>query len=133
MSNQFKTKEFKKLNKLWYGKLKKEGFEDIERKDKTGQKEERVVNSPLHYIAKNYTLLQFEVKEEYYRMAGQFLHEHKFKSLYEREVWELHSNGVSIRNIVKKLKARKQTAYRDLVHGVIKALVTEMKTNARKR
>ena len=133
MSSPFKTREFKKLNKLWYGKLKKEGFQDIERQDKIGAREGRLINSSLPHIIENYTVDQFEVKREYYRMAGQFLHEYKFKTALERIIWDMHTQGISVRNIVKKLQSKGHTAYKDLVHGAIKRLAAEMRTSVRKK
>lgn len=126
MSNQFKTKEFRELQSKWYKKLRQQGFEDLERK--AG----RLKTGALQNISHLYNTEQFNIKEEYYRLAGQFLHEHKFKSGIEKKIWELHSEGMSIRNIVKKLKHRGVTAYKDLVEGVIKRMREEMKKYARK-
>lgn len=133
MSSLFKTKEFKDLEKEWYDKLAKDGFKDLERQDRVGKKEERLKNGSVEIIQDRYTLEQFKIKEEYYRVAGQFLHNNKFKCSLDRLVWSLHSEGMSIRNIIKKLKKKGRTAYKDLIHGIIKRLADEMKTNVTKR
>lgn len=128
MSNPFETKKFKALEKKWYSKLKNDGFSDIERNDKRNLK-----TDPLENIFHFYDEAAFERKEEYYRLAGQFLHEHKFKSAADRLVWDLHSQGMSIRNIIKRLKLEGFSAYRDKVQGIIKNLLVEMKNNVTKR
>ena len=127
MSSPFKTKEFLKLHRDWAKKLKKSGFEDIERKEGV------LKTSSMENVRNLYTVEQFNIKEEYYRLAGQFLHEYKFKTQVDKRIWELHSEGVSVRNIIKKLKHRGITAYKDLVHGTIKQLAEEMKEYARNR
>jgi hypothetical protein len=126
-NSPFKTKDFKALQKKWEERLKKEGFEDIERK------EGRLKSGSVENVRYLYTTEQFNIKEEYYRLAGQFLHEYKFKSSVERKIWELHSEGMSVRNIIKKLKHKGITAYKNLVHGTIVELADKMKTHARKR
>lgn len=55
----------------------------------------------------------WEAKQEYYIMAEHFLNEYKFKSNFERIIWEYHTNGMSARNILKTLKKAKVT---DLKH-----------------
>lgn len=129
--HNYKTKQFKELESRWYSKLKQSGFKDIERSDRVGKAAGLLVTGPLENILHSYDVNQFNIKEEYYRLAGQFLHEHKFDSKFEKTIWETHSQGISIENIIKALKLKGKTAYKDLVHGVIKKLASEMKTNAR--
>ena len=133
MSSPFKTKEFKELEQKWYSKLASKGFKDLERRDKSGREEGRLKTDPLENIPHFYNVEQFQIKEEYYRMAGQFLHEYKFKTSIERTIWGMHTQGVSVRNIVKNLQAKGHTAYKDLVHGAIKRLAAEMKNNVRQK
>lgn len=133
MSSPFKTKEFKDLEKKWYDKLEKKGFHDIERTDAVGRESNRLKNDVIAHVLQTYTPEKFAIKEEYYRLAGQFLHEYKFKSENERTIWKMHSEGTSVRDIIKALKKKGVTAYKDLVHGTIKRLAEEMKTYARKR
>lgn len=63
---------------------------------------------------------------EYYRFAGHFLNDHRFASKLEKLIWELHANGLSMRNIVKKLKP-KYPVYRDKVNITLMRLVKLMK------
>jgi len=133
MSHTFKTKEFKDLQKDWERRLKQAGFDDIERKDRVGRAAERLRTDVMENISHTLSVGQFEIKQEYYRLAGQFLHEHKFKTSFERTVWEMHSNGISVVDIVKALQKTGRTAYKDKVHGAIKRLAAEMKKHARSR
>jgi hypothetical protein len=129
----FKTKAFRDLEKKWYDKLADKGFKDLERRNKWGREEGRLKTDPLENIPHFYNVEQFQIKEEYYRMAGQFLHEYKFKTALERIIWDMHTQGISVRNIVKKLQSKGHTAYKDLVHGAIKRLAAEMRTSVRKK
>ena len=92
------TGEFKALQDKWYEKLKRNGFKDIEQGEEYG----RMLlpfNSERFATNKEYN----RDKEQYYRLAGQFLHSYKFKNHTEMRIWELHSQGVSVRNIAKKM------------------------------
>jgi hypothetical protein len=131
MSNPFKTKEFKDLQKIWNKKLERSGFEDIERKDSVGARSGRLKTHALKNIVDNYTAEEFAVKEEYYRLAGQFLHEYKFKSDKDKTIWRMHSEGISYLDIIKALKKKGVTAYKDLVQKTIERLAEEMKNHVR--
>jgi hypothetical protein len=133
MPNPFKSKEFRELEKKWYSKLSKKGFKDIERTDRVGKENQRLKTDVMENIMHFYTVDQFNIKQEYYRTAGLFLHEHKFKSAKEKKIWALHSEGLSIRDIIKLLKSKGQVAYKDLVQNTIKRLAAEMKKNVRER
>lgn len=122
------SKEFKELQELWYKKLKKKGFKDIE--SKSGLLD---VDKALNNVATHYTQATFTIKEDYYRLAGQFFHDHAFDTKFDRYIWENHSNGVSIRNIVKILRAMGYRTYKREVHERLQFLVKEMKTYATKK
>lgn len=110
-----KPKEFSKLQAEWYRKLKKSGFDDVEQTDGN------LKIWSAHYFQSAYTPDSFTAKETYYRLAGQFLHSHKFKTPHEREVWRLHSEGESIRAIAAHLGS-----YPNKIHKIIKKLSKEM-------
>lgn len=109
--------EFKKLKKEWDQKLKESGFEDIEFDENHLRKHD-------DYMFRNrlakYGPTFFEAKQQYYRLAGQFLENHKFEDSDEKLIWQLHSDGVSGRDIVKELKKRGiSPSYREHVDKVI--------------
>ncbi len=93
----YQTEAFKALNEKWKGKLEKSGFSDIER-------DEDSLENWSTQFARN--IEYNRSKEEYYRLAGHFLHSHAFASQRERRVWDLHANGTSIRKIAKILDPR---------------------------
>jgi hypothetical protein len=121
------SKEFKDLQRKWYAKAKKSGYEDIEQADGNL----KVWHSRLFQI--NANDITGEAKKEYYRLAGQFLHAHKFENKGDKIMWELHAGGMSVRDIAKELKrlgfktSRNRVHKKDSVHDKIQALVRIMK------
>ncbi len=89
--------DYQKLKKVWYKKLKKDGFVDIERDENTIEKYSSVFNRELSYVEASGRLT-------YYTMATSFLHDYDFPSELDRIIWEYHSNGISYRNIARLLK-----------------------------
>lgn len=118
--NRCKDKTLKSLTKKWYKKLEDSGFEDIEAADGNLK---RWSNK---FYLRDSTRVLFESKQEYYRMAGHFLHETSFRNERERLIWELHSEGIGVEDTISILKTRRFKAYKDLVHGAIVRLRKEM-------
>ena len=109
MSQRSKDKELIKAQKEWYKKLAEAGFDDIEIFDKrtlepitefTGVKN----NSFRQSKAK---INSFESTEEYYIKARQHYHNHDFPDDLEKEIWRLHSEGISQRKIATKVGIRR--------------------------
>lgn len=121
MTRQRKPVDYNKLRDKWYAKLAKEGFEDIE--DTEGRLK-TYASSALVQVYKDH--LKYDTKERYYQLAGQFLHDHKFKSNVERFIWEQHCEGVSIRKMVKEINKKGNKIYRRLVHEMLQQLRSEM-------
>lgn len=92
----FETEEFKKLNRQWRKKLKASGFKDIELSD------DELVRYSFH-LTEAYRSGTFD----YYLKCAEFLLTHKFKTQFEKKIWELHTDGLSIRRIVEALKTDK--------------------------
>ncbi len=120
MSDPFNTPEFKALKKKWDAKLVKSGLENIEQEDGNLKK----WSNSLYKNESNPVVIQ--AKEEYYRLAAQMLHDYPFKNGVERYIWEQHSEGLSIRDIVKKLKKSGAKTHKNKVHRVVQTLVKEM-------
>lgn len=112
------SSEFKALKSKWYGKLKKSGFKDAETDEEHLQDWSRTLFSKRPEYDQS--------KEEYYRLAGHFLHEHTFQTETDRKIWDLHQNGVSIRNIVKLLKKKRLRVSHVMVFETIKSLAGVM-------
>jgi len=114
-----KPNSYEALRKIWYKKLSKSGFNDIEMPDgrfkglSTEFTRDRAV----------YQYGGLEAKAEYHRLASWLLHEHEFESTIEHVIWEYHVNGLSIRDITQTLKKAKiKKTNRDFVHKVLQKL-----------
>ncbi len=97
-----KKSEYSKLKTLWYKKLKAEGFVDIEHEDGS-------INSGVPRTMKYKNPQLRDATQEYYYIANNFLHNYKFACELDKIMWEYHSNGISIRNIVALLHQTKVT------------------------
>lgn len=118
-----KSTSYSALKKIWYAKLKKSGFNDIEMPD--GDLKGRSTEFSRDRATYQYGGL--EAKGEYNRLANFFLQEHEFASRLEKTIWEYHVNGLSIRNISTVLKkAKVRVTNRDFIHQIIKRLKQQM-------
>lgn len=110
------SKEFLALKRKWYAKLDKEGFKDIENEAGLLKK------WSSYWLRSKHTSATFDAKQEYYRLAGQFLHDYQFGSALDRIIWEMHSEGDSVRGIAVALKKRGFKVYKRLVHETLMRL-----------
>lgn len=117
---QSQDKEFLKLKKFWYKKLEKSGFSDCE------QDEDNLKIWDGHRIKAKYTPDTFQAKEEYYRMAGNFLNDHTFEDKMDKLIWEFHTEGHSAPEIVRMFKKKKVIITLNRVHKLTKRLADEM-------
>ena len=102
------SQQLKKLQKTWYAKLKKLGFDDIEQSN--GKLKEwstsRFLPSRNNDLSSEQIALANQAKEQYYRIAGQFLYDHKFDNKIEKFIWEKHAEGNSFVTISMMLKEK---------------------------
>lgn len=123
MATHKKPSDFEKLKATWYKKLKKSGFEDVE-----ANENDLKVNSSK--FTRTRTLhIDWDARHTYYRLATHFLNDYKFKNRIEQIIWEYHSNGISMRNIVSLLKQTrvKRKVNKDQVNTIITRLECAMK------
>lgn len=114
-----KPKAFKTLKAKWDKKLAKSGFQDIEQEDENLK---MWAARPFRDIEP----VQAEAVAEYYRLAGHFFHEYKFESDLERDIWEMHSQGMPLRTIAALLKIKKVKINKDKVNMVVRDLKAKM-------
>lgn len=102
------NKTFKELKQKWYQKLRKTGFKDIEQEDGN--------LTSWSYITRTagFDIIKAQAKEQYYRLATHFLASYRFKDSVDKKIWTLHTSGVSIRNIAKKLKCNPWTIFKKI-------------------
>jgi hypothetical protein len=94
------------LQAKWERILEKEGLGDIEKCGRLRVYHDHRLRSTVEgelifHPDKN------AAKEAYYQLAGEFLHEHTFESAQERKIWELHSQGMPVREIARKIRQPK--------------------------
>lgn len=111
-------REFIAVRDEWYNKLKQEGFKDIENNHEE--------NSYLHVWEKHYFTNvckpeKIDENKSYYEAASDFLNSHPFTTDEEKTVWELHADGLSLRQTAKKLGKKICR-----IHKIIKKLKLSM-------
>jgi len=118
-------RDCKSLKNFWDDKLETSGVENIEQEDgnlKTWS------SLPFYDPSGNKTEF-FRAKEEYYRLAAQFLYEHNFTSRRDELIWKYHSEGISRRKIRGLLKTKGYKAISfQRIDQIIQAILKEMTT-----
>lgn len=117
-----KSKEFKALQDVWYAKLAKEGFSDIEQND---QFRALKVWDSFRFRIK-YSKVEYQAEQEYYRLAEHFYNSHKFKSEMDKVIWFYHMNDVPVRKILTELADRQMKSHKNQVHKIINDLIKIM-------
>lgn len=84
----YESKEFQQMNRKWKKKLKASGFKDIERS-------EHQLRVYSYQVYDSYD----PAVADYYVKAEAFLLNHKFENEFDKIIWELHSQGQSVRKI----------------------------------
>lgn len=118
VSKFYNTKEFLELNAKWSKKLEKSGFEDIEYPNGT------LKLWTSYFFKTRYKENVYEAKEEYYRLANQFLHDYKFKTALDKKIWKYHASGMSQRLIDKKI-GRKIGVSERVIKRLFKCMVNK--------
>lgn len=117
-----KKTELNQLKDLWYQKLKETGFKDIE--NENGVIEDDGIPRSVNFQDE----MQRQIVQDYYSMATCFLNAYKFESELEKVMWEYHTNGLPIRDIVKLINNTKvKTVSRTVVGEIIYKLTKVMK------
>lgn len=92
-----RSSEYEKLRKIWYKKLERSGFNDIELNDNDLKEP-----SSIFRLSRNPQVV-WKAKVAYYHMATRFLNDYEFKSKQDKIIWEYHTEGLACRNIAKLL------------------------------
>lgn len=101
--NPFKGKEFKQLQKEYYAKLKESGFDDIENLDFA---QEPLKRWHSHYFKSRHRPAEFREIAQYYSSAKQILQSYSFANTVDRNIWEQHAEGHSVRKIASSLNIK---------------------------
>lgn len=119
-----KKQSFKALQAKWYKRLADSGFQDIEQ---ANSPDEMLKRWDSHYFRRSIKGQQFESTQEYYYRATQWLEEYAFKNKTHKNIWTLHTEGVSLRGIARKLKQNYNSVY--AIVGVIRRDMFDGNTN----
>lgn len=106
--SQYSSPKFKKLQKKWYDKLAKSGFQEIE---DTNSPREMLKQWHNNYFRNKNRQLTFKEKETYFKNATWFLHSHVFETSLEKRIWEAHSDGLSLSETATLLGCSKSRAF----------------------
>ena len=90
----------KKLAAKWEAKLAKEGLGDLE--DSKG----RLKSWHSFKFQAQFTPDEFAERSTYYYQCEELLRIYTFKRPIERKIWQLHSEGLSVREIAKSINNR---------------------------
>lgn len=118
-----KKADFKKLQAKWYKKLADTGFQDIE---DLSRYYEPLKTWDSFLFKGQYTPEQFAERAKYFQRCERALSLHKFKTKLEKEIWTLHTQGHTVREIVKALKARRFKCYKTGVFTILKRLQKDL-------
>lgn len=109
----------KSLVAEWDSILKKDGFVDIEDRDSPN---EWLKTWHSQIFANRYNQELFHARQHYFEMATHFLHSYEFDSELEREVWFLHSEGKSLREIARATGKVSKDGALKIIHRLTRAM-----------
>lgn len=120
-----KKLSYKEEKDIWYKKLEKSGFVDIEQDEDNLKKWSSVFTKEVG----KHSLEVWKIKAEYFQMATNFLEEYKFDNNIEKVIWEYHANGLRIREIadlLKKARVKSVGVKKSNIYNIIKRLKNSM-------
>ena len=105
------------LEEHWYERLRASGFTDIE--NRSGLLKE---HHALRFCRKS-RLHGREATQRYFELAEELLHTHEFQSPTHKEIWRLHSEGKTEREIFTAVeKLPPYFTSKTTIHNIISAL-----------
>ena len=104
-----KQDKFQRLQRKWYDKLAKEGFDDIERTH-DGRVEHDSPFTKRHplRLLRSWQRGTWHRNEEWYRLAANHLHDHDWpkQPTWGRFAWELIANGETKKEVYARVRKR---------------------------
>lgn len=116
----------KDLQDKWNKILKDEGLEIESPSGMLGEYSRSKFQQKGYY---KYHKVQAESNEEYYRLAGHFLHDYEEFTEFEKTVWALHSDGLSHRDIETLLGNVGRTKVGVVLKELTQKMITMYKVN----
>lgn len=112
--------EFRRLQKTWYRKIKNDGFKDIESENGLSLKE---WNS--NFFKNRLVYIKYQCTLQYYQKGSEILQTYSFENQYEKKIWQLHMEGMTVRQIAKTLKSYKKK--KSTIHTIIEKIARTIK------
>ena len=112
-----KDPSYRETQKIWYAKLKKGGFKDIE--DQNGFLKEWDFN----FFRNQFNSVEYEATLGYFAQAREILISYSFKNETHRKIWELHCEGLSERSIAFRIRKYKKS----MIHYIIDHIAQQIK------
>lgn len=107
MQRKKKPKDLKSVKSIWYKKLKKSGFYDIE------ENEHKLKRYDADYFL-HLGVDKATETSQYYSNCEEFLRKHLFFSKSDRYIWRLHCTGMTEVQIAKQIGVHESTISRVL-------------------
>lgn len=108
----------RELEALWYKKLAKEGFSEIE----DTQSEARLLVSWHSFKYQDMDAIKIQSIRLYYEEASHILETYCFENKTQRLIWELHAAGLTEREIGTRIRKYKKS----MIHNVISKIAREI-------
>lgn len=118
------------LQREWAAKLRASGFHDLEGADRDGLLSDRGVPGGVRPEASEEARAALEERGRYIDWARDVLRHHRFAGAAEREIWEQHAAGASLKEIGRRLGPGGYHAARDTV-AKVKRDVRQVRQQAR--
>lgn len=97
----------KELMAEWEEKLAKSGFKDAECVDD----KEKLNRWDSFYFGARYNELTYNAKDAYFNWAYNVLQTYDFKTIQDKAMWYLHSEGYSLSEIAGAIGSKKNRVY----------------------
>lgn len=127
MANPFKTPEFKRLFREWNNRLAESGFQDAEN---FNLPEPALKKCVVSQSIEKLNQAGAQGKEIYFELACGLLHSgFQFKNDLHKRTWELHCMGMSVRQIVERLRFQ-LLGYKGLKHSNVQLVIEHIQRDS---
>lgn len=116
------AKPTKDLVQEWDRKLAESGFKEIEDRDSP---REMLKSWHSTMFIHRYDQERFTARQKYFELATHFLHRHRFDSTLEQQIWFLHAEGRSLREIAAETGKTSKDGALKVVRKLQKAMRDE--------
>ncbi len=113
--------KFKQLEKKWYKKISKD-FQDIEN---TNNETRLLKEWDSNFFRNNFNEIKYEATVQYYKNARRLLLTYPFENKTHEEIWRLHCEGITEREIAKRIRRYKKSMVHYLISNISRLIKKE--------